>query len=297
MEASVTTIRLATRPSALALRQTELATEWLRGLWPKAEISVLALKSDADVRPSEPIQTFGDKGLFVARIERALLDGEADIAVHSLKDLPTQSPDSLQLAAFLPRDDARDVVVSHSGSVLAQLPSGSQVGTSSIRRQAQLEIARPDLAFADIRGNVETRLAKLDDGDFDAIVLAAAGLSRLGLEDRITEYLDPAVCTPAPGQGVIALQCRSGSRFVKLLSSGEDSRLKQIVVVERLLASSLEADCSTPFGALATADGDHLRLRAFLRREDGVNRRAEASGVLRDVEDIVAAAANQLLSN
>jgi hydroxymethylbilane synthase len=244
---------------------------------PGTNVSIISLPSEGDVRGQEPIRDFGDKGVFVARIERALLDGDADIAVHSLKDLPGPPCPGLELFAFLPRTDPRDVLVSASGLKFHELPAGSRIGTSSPRRVVQLTAARNDLAFHDIRGNVDTRLRQLNEGVYDAVVLAAAGVIRLQLADRITEFLDPAVCTPAPGQGIIALQARIGDPVIAPIRSLGEESARRLAIAERALASALDADCATPFGALAVLDGDTMILSAFY---DGVNgiRRAVLSG-------------------
>jgi hydroxymethylbilane synthase len=270
-------IRIATRPSRLALAQTELALAAIRRVVPGIDLEVVPIKSEGDARPAEPLRAFGDKAAFVARIEEALITGEADIAIHSLKDLPTEITTGLWLPTFLPREDPRDVLVSASGAGLRELAAGSRVGTSSLRRLEQLRIARRDLAFLEIRGNVDTRLRKLEAGEYDAIVLAAAGLRRLGLESLVTEYLDTADCVPAPGQGIIAVQCRENYEFGEELMQAGDATSAAAAHVERSLARAVGATCASSFGALAGIGPDTITLAAWFRTPHGSGRSAAGS--------------------
>ena len=247
---------------------------------------MIALKSEGDIRAQKPIREFGDKGVFVARIERALLDGEADIAVHSLKDVPGKSPTGLELIAFLPRVDPRDALVSRKEKTLDELAPGSRIGTSSARRVVQLRAIRPDLSFVDIRGNVDTRLEKLEQGQYDAVVLAAAGLIRLGRADVITEYLSPHMCTPAPGQGIVAVQARVGDPVGGDLRRVGDDRARLAATAERIVAREVGADCATPFGALATREGSTMLLTAVMVDREGGLRRVTASGPAADPETL-----------
>lgn len=293
-QSEATAVRIATRPSALALRQTELVRERLHAYLPEMETHVHEIHSEADVRAQEPIRRFGDKGVFVARIEQALLDGEADLAVHSLKDLPVdmdragmepqsgRAGGSLHIVAYLPREDPRDVLITRDGSGLANLAPGSRIGTSSSRRHMQLAILRPDLEPADIRGNVDTRLRRLEAGEYDAIILAAAGLLRLGLSHRISQYLETSEWLPAPGQGIIAVQCRTEDPLVDRLGPLDDADAHTAADAERALTGYVGADCNTPFGALATIREGSLGLRAMLLGGDGVPVRAYAAGSRED---------------
>ncbi len=287
------TIRLATRPSPLARRQADLAASALRRADLELTVEIVAIRSEADVRAAVPLRQFGDRAAFVARVEQAVLAGEADVAVHSLKDVPIDPSPGLRLAAFLPREDPRDVLVS-GGPGLHELPHEARVATGSPRRVAQLRHARPDLTFTGIRGNVDTRLAKLESGAVDALVLAAAGLNRLERADVITEYLDPHMCTPAPGQGIVVLQCRQDDALEGLIDKASDGDASRAAAVERGLGQAVGAGCSTPFGALATISGDDLTLVAALERPDGSLRRCVEIGETARWEEVVARAARSL---
>src|SRR5438128_1517510 len=205
---------LGTRASKLALAQSEIVRAALLGMFPDLDIRLEPITTKGDTVQDRPLSEIGGNGVFVRQIEAALIAGRIDLAVHSAKDLPSAIPPDTALAAFLPRADARDVLVSRNGETLAQLPPGARVGTSSPRRMCLLRALRPDLGIEDIRGNVDTRLRKLREGQYDAIVLAAAGLERLGAFDRVTEWLDPAVFIPAVGQGALAVQVRADDEFV-----------------------------------------------------------------------------------
>ena len=246
-------IRVGTRSSALALRQAKIvqAELHLRGV----ESELVTFKTVGDKRLDEPLSAIGAKGLFTKELETALLKKKIDLAVHSLKDLPTESPADLHLAAVLPREDPRDVlVVNHriDAQSLDDLPSGSRVGTSSLRRRAQLLALRPDLEVAELRGNVPTRLMKIDEGRVHAAILAAAGLHRLGSQQHITCYLDPPAWLPAAGQGAIALQTRADDdRIVSLAFMMNDAHTLRAVRAERAFLAALEGGCQVPIGALA----------------------------------------------
>ncbi|MDA0366096.1 MAG: hydroxymethylbilane synthase, partial [Chloroflexi bacterium] len=202
-------LRFATRGSRLALAQTELAIAALRGVAPDLESEIVEITTEGDRDRSTPLTVLGGRGVFVVAVEAALLDGRADVAVHSLKDVPSTPVDGLALAGLLERADPRDVLVASSGRRLAELPAGARVGTSSQRRVGLLRALRPDLVIAEIRGNVDTRLRKVADGEYDGTILAAAGLARLGRLDEASQLFDAMEFLPAPGQGVIALQCRA----------------------------------------------------------------------------------------
>jgi hydroxymethylbilane synthase len=216
------------------------------------------------------LESVGGKGAFLKEIEEAMLAGEVDLAVHSLKDVPTALPDGLRLCAVLERADPRDALVSAAAVPFGELPAGSRIGTSSLRRQCQIRALRPDVAVSDLRGNVDTRLQKLRDGRCDAIVLAMAGLARLGRESEVTEALDPGAFIPAPGQGAIALECRADDDAVASAAARlHHPATGQEVEAERALLQALGGGCNVPLGAFATTDRDELRLVAFVGRADG----------------------------
>jgi hydroxymethylbilane synthase len=249
--------------------------------FPESKIEIVPITSYGDKVQSKPIADLGTRGVFVKELERALLDDEVDFVVHSLKDLPTDLPDQLALAAVLERADARDVLVSKNGAKLAQLPPHAKVATSSRRRVAQLKAVRPDLEFVDMRGNIQTRLRKLDEGQCDAMVLAAAGLLRLELKERISEFLAIALSTPAAGQGALAVECRSNDgETLKMLRQIEDVVVRAQVDAERALLDELGGGCSVPIGAFASTPAEgRLRLAACVASLDGVEvLRAEEEG-------------------
>jgi hydroxymethylbilane synthase len=261
-------VRLGTRGSLLALTQSRLVASQLEQTGCTVEIVVISTIGD---RITDRLFTSGDgKGVFVAEIEQALLSGAVDVAVHSLKDLPGEMPEGLLLAAVPPREDPRDVLIGHTASTLAALPAGSVVGTSSLRRRAQLLAARPDLQVADLRGNLDTRLRKLDEGQYDAIILAAAGIHRLGLVARVTEYLVPAVMMPAVGQGALAIQTRAAdTALIARLAALHHAPTAHAVRAERAVLAAIGGGCAVPLGALATIDGALLTLTAVLASLDG----------------------------
>lgn len=283
---SLALVTVGTRGSALAVRQTALIVALLREQNPGTEFTIKTLQTKADSMTERPISAFGDKGVFVQVLERALLDGEIDVAVHSLKDVPAETEtQGLRLGAFSGREDARDVLVSRSGKQLQQLDSGAVVGTSSLRRRVQVMQIRPDLRMADIRGNVDTRLDKLSGGEYDALLLAAAGLIRLDLAARITEYLPIEQVTPGAGQGILAVQTRSGDAIEQFVRRIDDPTSRSMALAERAIVRGLEADCHSPVGAYATCVGDRMCLRAMAAPEDGsVLHRLEQVGAARDGE-------------
>ena len=261
-------LRVATRGSTLALRQTDLVVHALRARWPGLAIELVTMRTAGDQNQAAPIPALGD-GVFVRGVEAALLDGRADIAVHSAKDMPSAETPGLTLAAFPPRADPRDVLVSRDGSTFARLPRGARLGTGSPRRAALALSLRPDLDVAHIRGNVDTRLRRLDDGEYDGIVLAAAGLARLGLLERVTEHLDPLVWAPAPGQGVVAVQCRRGDPAERLVAPLDDAPTRAAITAERAVLRRLGSGCRTPVGAYAWCVGGGLSVRGTLVSPDG----------------------------
>ncbi len=263
-------IRLGTRGSALALRQAEMTADLLRLRVYKAQIEVVVIRTEGDAIQNRPISQFGDKGVFVRAIETALLDGRVDLAVHSLKDVPAdlEHPD-LMLVGYSARADPRDVLVSRGGEDLAGLPAGARIGTSSLRRRVQLMAARPDTLAIEIRGNVDTRLRKLANGEYDAILLAAAGLHRLGREDCITEYLTLELFAPDAGQGIIALQTRRDSPARECAAAISDPASTVAALAERAAVRSMHADCRSPVGVHARLQGAEVHLLGMAAREDG----------------------------
>ncbi|GAP65539.1 hydroxymethylbilane synthase [Mizugakiibacter sediminis] len=246
------TLRIATRKSALALWQAEHVAARLRAAHPGLAVELVPLTTRGDQILDRPLATIGGKGLFLKELEVALLEGRADLAVHSLKDVPAELDPGFALGAVLARADPADAFVSNAWATLAELPQGARVGTSSLRRQAQLRALRPDLVLLDLRGNVNTRLAKLDAGDYDAIVLACAGLERLGLAARIRARLDAPHWLPAPGQGAIACEIRAGDgRVQELLAPLEDADTRRATAAERAMNEALGGSCTVPVAAWA----------------------------------------------
>lgn len=268
-------LTLATRRSALALAQSRAFARALLDVTPGLAIEELHIVTAGDRTQDKPLQDIGGKGLFIKELEEALLDGRADIAVHSIKDVPALLADRLRIAAIPRREDPRDALVSRSGARLAELPPGARVGTGSLRRALALRSARPDLVVEPVRGNVDTRLRKVDEGQFDAVVLAFAGLRRLGIEARATEVLDPSVSLPAIGQGALGIECRADdARAAEVLARITDAETAICVTAERAVMAAVDGNCRTPVAAFAEHDGDALRLRALLADPDGSNLRA-----------------------
>jgi hydroxymethylbilane synthase len=260
----------ATRKSPLALAQCRAFIASLAGQNPSLRTLELLITTTGDRVLDRPLAEIGGKGLFVKEIEEALLDGRADIAVHSVKDVPATLPEGLVLACLPRREDARDVLVAPRHKTLAELPKGARVGTSSLRRSVLIHAVRPDLEVVPVRGNVDTRLRKVEAGEFDAIVLAAAGLHRLGLESRATEWLSVEVSLPAIGQGALGVQARSEDADVlALLAPLHDKETAMCVAAERGVMTALGGDCRTPIGAHATRDGNALFLRVMAADPDG----------------------------
>jgi hydroxymethylbilane synthase len=274
-------LRLGSRGSMLALTQSRWVAARLQAAT-GLEVRVKVIRTQGDAILDKPLSAIGGKGLFTKELDQALLDGEIDLAVHSLKDLPTEFPDGLSLGAVPEREDPRDVLIGPPGDPvsLETLPLEARVGTSSLRRAALLKIHRPDLRVEEIRGNLDTRLAKLDAGEFDAIVLAAAGIRRLGWEARIHESLDPGSWLPAPGQGALGVVVRSGDRSgAEWLGGLDDGDTRAATSAERALLHELEAGCRLPVAALAVPFGSRLRLRALVASPDGMQLvRAEGTG-------------------
>jgi hydroxymethylbilane synthase len=248
-------VRIASRGSDLALWQARAVEQAIRAADASVEVEIRVVRTTGDNVQDVPLAKIGDKGLFTKELDAALLAGEADLAVHSLKDVPTRLPDGLEIVAVGHREDPRDVLILPPGraGTLASLPAGARVGTSSLRRRAQLRALRPDLDVIDLRGNLNTRLAKLDGGDYDAIVLAAAGVLRLGWKDRIAAYLDAPAWLPAVGQGALGVVARAGDERIRaLLAAFHDPFTQMCTGVERAFLAALEGGCQIPIGALAT---------------------------------------------
>ncbi len=260
--------------------QSEHVAGALRRLYPRCEVSILGITTRGDRIVDRPLAQIGGKGLFIKELEAALEDGRADLAVHSAKDVPMRLPQGFCLAAFTAREDPRDCLVSNVSASLEALPSGSIVGTSSLRREAQLRERHPALQVKPLRGNLDTRLAKLDRGECQAIVLAAAGLKRLGLAARIRALLEPEQNLPAPGQGALVIECREErGELREQLAPLDDAATSACVLAERALSRALSGDCQLPLAAYAVASGAQIRLRGLVAMPDGSKVvRAELSG-------------------
>jgi hydroxymethylbilane synthase len=271
-------LRIGTRASALALWQARHVAGLIGALAGAPQVELVPITTTGDVRADVPLWAVRGRAFFTKEIDRALLEGRIDVAVHSLKDLPTGMEPGLTLAAVLMREDPRDALLSRTDATLAQLPRGARVGTSSLRRRAFLNLARRDLTLLELRGNVPTRLERLERGDYDAIILAAAGLKRLGLESRITQYLSPDEFPPAVSQGAIGVCTRADDTYSSdWLTALEDPPTRLATTAERALLERIEGGCQVPLGALATATAATLRLRAAVCALDGSQRLA-ASG-------------------
>ena len=291
-------VRIATRKSPLALWQANYVKAELEKNYPGLQVELLPMTTRGDKILDSPLAKVGGKGLFVKELEEALLRNEADLAVHSMKDVPVEFPDGLCLATICQREDPRDAFVSNHFASIEALPQAARVGTSSLRRQCQLRARRPDLQVLDLRGNVNSRLAKLDAGDYDAILLAAAGLKRLGLEARITALLECGESLPANGQGAVGIECRSNdTELLTLLSRLEDQGTRQRVMAERAMNRSLQGGCQVPIGAYAELQGDELWLRGLVGSIDGQRiLRAEIRGPVSDAETLGVKVAGALLA-
>jgi hydroxymethylbilane synthase len=262
------TIRIGTRGSALALAQTEWVKRALAQRYPELGVEIVRIKTSGDRFLTSPVPAIG-KGIFVKEIEEALQEEKIDLAVHSMKDLPTAATAGLVIAAVPEREDARDALVTRGGGRLADLPSGTRIGTGSLRRRAQLLHRRPDLHIVPIRGNVDTRLKKMDHGEVDGLLMAAAGLERLGLAERIGERLAPEICLPAPAQGALALQTRDRDEAVGLVQFLIHTPTMREAAAERALLDRLGGGCQLPIGARAWVEGKKLKLAAVVADPDG----------------------------
>ncbi|MGN6224964.1 hydroxymethylbilane synthase [Pseudoxanthomonas sp.] len=294
-------LRIATRKSPLALWQSEHVAERLRAAHPDLDVELVPMSTRGDEVLDRSLAAIGGKGLFLKELEVAMLRDEADCAVHSLKDVPMDLEPPFALAAILARADAADAFVSNRYQDLDALPQGAIVGTSSLRRQAQLRARRPDLQLRDLRGNVNTRLAKLDAGEYDAIVLACAGLQRLGFDARIRTRLLPPEWLPAPAQGAVAVECRAGdAATLALFAALDDADTRRCVEAERAMNRALHGSCHVPVAAFATlsADGAELHLHGLVgSAQDGRAVRADAIGTARAPDDLGKTVAAELLAN
>ncbi len=279
-------VRIATRKSALALWQAEFVKAQLEHFHPGIVVELVPMSTQGDKILDTPLAKIGGKGLFVKELETAMLEDRADIAVHSMKDVPVEFPEGLMLSTICKREDPRDAFVSNRYSTLAELPEGAIVGTSSLRRQCQIKAVRPDLQIRDLRGNVNTRLAKLDAGEFDAIILAAAGLIRLGFVERIRNYISVEQSLPANGQGAVGIECRSADVAIHaLLAPLEHAQTRSAVLAERAMNRALQGGCQVPIGAFAELEGEQLWLRGLVGQLDGREiLRAEVRGNSADAE-------------
>ena len=263
-------MRIATRKSQLALWQAEHVAGLLRTAHPGLEVVLVPMSTKGDRIQDRSLAAIGGKGLFIKELEIALEERHADIAVHSMKDVPGDLPSGLMIAAVLPRADPRDALLTPRATRLDELPQGARVGTSSLRRQAQLLAVRPDLRIEALRGNVDTRLRRLDNGELDAIILACAGLIRLGWESRITARLDPSVCLPAVSQGIIGIECRSADATTRTLLQALDHPPTDVVMqAERAFAGRLGGSCQSPIAAHASLDEGVVTLHGLVAEPDG----------------------------
>ena len=291
-------VRIATRKSALALWQAEFVKAQLEHLHDDVSVELVPMSTQGDIILDTPLAKIGGKGLFVKELEQAMLDGRADIAVHSMKDVPVEFPEGLVLHTICKREDPRDAFVSNNFASIDELPQGAIVGTSSLRRQCQIREARPDLVINDLRGNVNTRLSKLDNGQYDAIILAAAGLIRLKMHDRIAAFIEPEVSLPANGQGAVGIECREDDEMLKtLLAPLEHNKTRIQVNAERAMNRRLEGGCQVPIGAYALVDGEQVHLRGLVGAVDGSQMlRDEVSGHVDDAEKLGIELAEKLLA-
>ena len=291
------TIRIATRKSPLALWQAEHVQAALMASHPGLQVEILGMTTRGDKILDTPLAKIGGKGLFVKELEVAMLEGSADIAVHSMKDVPVEFPEGLQLAVILEREDPRDAFVSNHYDSIEALPQGAKLGTASLRRQCQISAYRPDLQILPLRGNVNTRLSKLDSGEYDAIILAAAGLKRLGFDERIRVALSAQQSLPAIGQGAIGIECRSDDERVHaLLQPLHHERTAICVAAERAMNERLNGGCQVPIAGYATLDGDRLSMSGLVGEPDGSRMlHAQISGDAKDAVAIGARIAESLL--
>ncbi len=291
-------VRIATRQSPLALWQAGHVATLLRAAHPGLDVSLIPMSTKGDRIQDRSLAAIGGKGLFIKELEVALEEMHADIAVHSMKDVPGDLPDGLVIACVLTRADPRDALLTARADCLIDLPSGARVGTSSLRRQAQLLSMRPDLRIEALRGNVDTRLRRLDHGELDAIILACAGLIRLGWESRITARLEPAACLPAVSQGIIGVECRADDANTRAhLQALEDPATRTVMDAERAFAARLGGSCQSPIAAYATLDGNRVALEGLVAEPDGSRLlRDSISGAATEARRLGEELANRVMS-
>lgn len=291
-------LRIATRKSALALWQAEHVASRLKQIHPELQVELVGMMTRGDIILDTPLAKVGGKGLFVKELETGMLEGVADIAVHSMKDVPMAFPDGLHLPVIMEREDPTDAFVSNTYESIDALPLNARVGTCSLRRQTQIREYRPDLQILDLRGNVNTRLAKLDNDEYDAIILASAGLIRLGFQDRIRQGISAEQSLPAIGQGAVGIECRSDDpRINALLAPLTHEETSIRVRAERALNNRLNGGCQVPVAGFAELKGDQLYLRGLIGFPDGSTiYRAEMTGSVNDAEAIGVAVAEDLLA-
>ena len=291
-------LRIATRKSPLALWQANHVRDALMARNPGLDVELFTMSTQGDKILDTPLAKVGGKGLFVKELELGILEGRADLAVHSMKDVPVEFPQGLGLAAILEREDPRDALISNTISSIEALPQGARVGTSSLRRQCQLRARRADLEVLDLRGNVNTRLAKLDNGDYDAILLAAAGVKRMGWEDRITELLPPEQFLPAIGQGAIGIEIRvADDRVNRIVEALNDEQAATRIRAERALNARLQGGCQVPIAGYSEISHGVMVLRALVGRPDGTELvQGVISGKPEDAEELGQVLADDLMS-
>lgn len=292
-------IRIGTRGSMLALQQSGMIKAVLESLWPGISVELKVIKTTGDKITDVPLAKVGGKGLFVKEIEDALLDGTVDMAVHSMKDVPALLPEGLHIGAVPEREDPRDALILRSGSTIEDLPPGAVIGTSSLRRAAQILKLRPDFEIRTLRGNLDTRLRKLTDGQYDAIILASAGLRRMGWEDRITLLLDPSIFLPAIGQGALGIESRIGDERVRrILEPLNHPETASAVAAERSLLKELEGGCQVPIGGYASVSGDTIELAGLVASIDGRKVfKAKLAGTVGNAVELGKSVAAELLAS
>ncbi|WP_104400930.1 hydroxymethylbilane synthase [Vibrio penaeicida] len=290
-------IRIATRKSPLALWQAHFVKDSLQAAHPGLDVELVTMVTKGDIILDTPLAKVGGKGLFVKELEVAMLEGRADLAVHSMKDVPVDFPEGLGLVTICEREDPRDAFVSNTFASIDDLPQGAVVGTCSLRRQCQLKEYRPDLHIKELRGNVGTRLGKLDAGEYDAIILAAAGLKRLKLEERIRSVIEPEQSLPAVGQGAVGIECRlDDEHLIKLLEPLNHTETANRIAAERAMNLTLEGGCQVPIGSYSLINGDEIWLRALVGEPDGSKVvRGEIKGPVVKAHELGVTLANQLL--
>lgn len=292
------TLRIATRKSPLAMWQAEEVARQVKLHHPKMDVELVTMTTQGDKILDTPLAKIGGKGLFVKELETGMLQGDADIAVHSMKDVPMKLPEGLHLSVIMERENPTDAFVSNEYDSLEDLPLNAKVGTCSMRRQTQLKESRPDIEILDLRGNVNTRLAKLDNGDYDAIILASAGLIRLGFADRIKHNIDTTQSLPAIGQGAVGIECREDDPMInEILSPLNHDKTAICVTAERALNERLNGGCQVPIGGFAELEGDQINLRGLIGYPDGTKIfRSEKSASIKDAEELGISVAEELLS-